>query len=71
MEISRSPFLSAILLASAFVLPSHGQEAKVPDSLTTLKTQYEKAVERAAKPLRDQYRSELRKLLEQYTRAVW
>ena len=65
----RPHFLSVTLLLAALVLPSTGQEAKVPDSLATLKTQYEKALERTTKPLRDQYRAELRKLLDQYTRA--
>ena len=69
MGIFRPSNLSAFILTATFILPSSGQEAKVPDSLATLKTQYEKAVERTTKPLRDQYRVELRRLLDQYTRA--
>jgi hypothetical protein len=60
-------FLSAILWHAVMVTGSFAQTARL--ELTSLRTQYENAVDRTTAPVRDKYLAGLRKLRETYTKA--
>jgi hypothetical protein len=67
-EMKLTILISALVLSmSGFCL---GQDAeKLPEDAAQLRSTYQELVERAAKPIRDRYVADLKRLLEQYTRA--
>jgi hypothetical protein len=62
------PILLACI-ATPMAREPEGSEAKLPSDALRLKQTYQQATERAVQPLRERYASDLKRLLDSYTRS--
>jgi hypothetical protein len=63
------PVLLFLSIADGFGRELPGAEAKLPSDAIRLKRTFQQASERALQPLRERYASDLKRLLDSYTRA--